>query len=65
MLLTIKVMKESDGWSARPATPICAQKSSCGPQPHQLRRHDILCGPFHFIVHWILAAHPFEMIAMI
>ena len=75
------------GWSARPATPICAQKystlsprpctlnqimimtkiiimilmimliinnhdpnhhdfveSSCGPQPHQLRRHDILCG---------------------
>ena len=37
-------------------------ESSCGPQPHQLRRHDILCGPFHFIVHWILAAHPFEMI---
>ena len=40
-------------------------ESSCGPQPHQLRRHDILCGPFHFIIHWILAAHPFEMIAMI
>ena len=40
-------------------------ESSCGPQPHQLRRHDILCGPFHFIVHWILAAHPFEMIIMI
>ena len=109
MLLTIKVMKEADGWKARPArpaTPICATnivhlppvstnqimimtkiiimismimliinnhdpnhhdfvESSCGPQPHQLRRHDILCGPFHFIVHWILAAHPFEMIAMI
>ena len=40
-------------------------ESSYGPQPHQLRRHDILCGPFHFIVHCILAAHPFEMIVMI
>ena len=107
MLLTILIMKVSDGWRARSATPplpsahkniVCTLnqtmimtkiiimismimliinnqiinnhdpnhhdfvESSCGPQPHQLRRHDILCGPFHFIVHWILAAHPFEMI---